>query len=277
MDITFDVVGLIDLHVHSAPDLQPRLADDVDVARAATIAGLRAILLKSHDTLTADRAAIAEKVVGGVRVFGGLVLNEAVGGLNPRAVEVALQMGAREIWFPTLDAANHRRLHGQTGGITILAEDGRVRPAVYQILDLLRDADVALGTGHLAIGETAVLVRLARERGLRRIVVTHPEAPFIAMPVALQEELRGEGVFFERCYLNILASPDSEAALAEVAAQIRRVGVGSTVLATDLGQAGNPPPPEGLSRFVGGLLRTGLNERDIRVMAAENPAYLLGL
>ena len=272
-----DLAGLIDMHIHSAPDLWPRFADDIDAARAAAAAGLGAILLKSHDTLTADRAALAEKAVGGIRVCGGLALNEAVGGLNPRAVEVALRLGARQIWFPTFDAAHYRRLRGQPGGITILTEEGRVRPVVHDILDLVLNADAILGTGHLAVEETVALVGVARRRGLRKVLVTHPEAPFVAMPVAVQEEIRAEGVFFERCYLNALAGQQGEATVAEIAAQIRRVGVASTVLSTDLGQAGNPPPVEGLRGYVAGLLEAGLSEGDVRLMAGQNPGYLLGL
>ncbi len=122
-----DLTGLIDQHIHSGPDVWPRFADDVETVRMAAEAGMRALLLKSHVTLTADRAAIAEKVVGrGIRVFGALALNTQVGGLNPAAAEAALTLGAREIWMPTQDAANHRRWEGRPGGITILDDKGRI-------------------------------------------------------------------------------------------------------------------------------------------------------
>src|SRR5688500_18689373 len=99
-----DLTGAIDLHLHSAPDVRPRKLDDLAVARAAAARGIRAILLKSHVTLTADRAYLVEQVVPGIRVFGGLALNHAVGGINPVAVETALRMGAAEIWMPTLSS-----------------------------------------------------------------------------------------------------------------------------------------------------------------------------
>ena len=274
---TVNLAGLIDLHIHSAPDLRPRLADDIDTARAAAAAGLRAILLKSHDTLTADRAALAEKAAGGVRVFGGLALNEAVGGLNPRAVEVALALGARQIWLPTFDAAACRRRQGRPGGLSVLAEDGSILPVVYEILDRVRDGDVMLGTGHLSVAEIVEVVRLARQRGLRKIVVTHPHSPLVEMPLAIQQEIAGEGVFFERCYLDTLPGQEGRVSLAEVADHIRRVGVQSTVLSTDLGQAGNPPPVDGLRRYLAGLMGEGFTEGEMRRMAGETPAYLLGL
>jgi len=272
-----DLSGLIDLHIHSAPDVVPRFADDVETARAAAAAGLRAIMIKSHVTLTADRASLAEKAVPGIRVLGGLALNEAVGGINPRAVEVALRMGAKQIWLPTFDAANHRRHHGEPGGLSVWTEDGRIRPALCEILDLVREGDAILGTGHLSAEETLAVVALARERGVRKILVTHPEAPFIRLSPEAQEALRREGVFFERCFVFSTMATGAPVSVAEIAAQIRRVGIESTVLSTDLGQAGNPSPPAGLRSYLADLLGEGFTWGDLRIMAGENPSGLLGL
>lgn len=274
-----DVAGLVDMHLHTSPDVRPRYADDVETARLAAEAGLRAILVKSHVALTADRATIAEKVVGGVRVFGGLALNLPTGGLNPAAVEVALKLGAREIWMPTVDAANHRRAHGHEGGIELLDERGSLVPVVYEILDLIEAADVILGTGHISVGETRALVREARSRGLRRIVVTHPEAPFVRMPVSVQVELGGEGVFFERDYVDTRPKPGSapEVSVARIARAIREVGVESTVLATDFGQTYNPAPVEGLRAYLSELMGEGFAWPELRRMAGDLPAELLGM
>lgn len=100
-----NLAGLIDLHIHSAPDVRARLLDDAAVARQAADAGMRAIVLKSHVTVTADRATLAERATGGaIRVFGGVALNRPVGGLNPFAVRTALQLGGRIVWLPTASA-----------------------------------------------------------------------------------------------------------------------------------------------------------------------------
>jgi hypothetical protein len=272
-----DLSGTIDVHVHTAPDLLPRTVDDVGLARAAAAAGMAAVLLKSHHTLTADRAAVAEGVVAGVRVFGGLALNEAVGGLNPAAVEAALAMGAREIWMPTRDAAHGRAQQGQADGISILDPEGALRPVVGEILALIRDAGAILGTGHLSTGEITVLVRRARGMGLRKILITHPECRLSWMEVETQRALAADGVFFERCYLNALPGGDAEVSVAEMAAHIRAVGVASTVLSTDLGRAGAPAPVEGMRAYLGALAAEGFTGDELHLMAGENPAYLLGL
>ena len=43
-------------------------------------------------------------LVPGIRVFGGLVLNFPVGGLNPFAVDSYVRLGAKEVWMPSLSA-----------------------------------------------------------------------------------------------------------------------------------------------------------------------------
>src|SRR3954462_12331328 len=80
-------VGVIDMHVHSHPDVFGRNMDDIDVAQLAKSRGMRGIVLKNHISETASRAALVMKVVPGIEVFGGVVLNNAVGGINPNAVE----------------------------------------------------------------------------------------------------------------------------------------------------------------------------------------------
>jgi len=203
-------------------------------------------------------------------------LNEAVGGLNPAAVDVALRLGAQVIWMPTLSALNHARFHGETKGITILRPDDNLKPVLYEILALIAQRDAILATGHLSVRETLVLVTAAWEVGVRKIVITHPEMLWVDMPAAVQEELRDRGVYFERCFVSTM--PDGgRVPLARIVADIRRIGVTSTVLATDFGQAANPPPVAGLRAYFAALLAEGFSERDIRRMAGENPARLLNL
>lgn len=274
--------GAVDLHVHAAPDVWPRRLDALALAREAAAAGMRAILLKSHHTTTADRAAIVDGLVQDVRIFGGLALNEFVGGLNPAAVEAALALGAREIWMPTISAANHRQATGQPGGLSILDEEQRLQPVVHEILSLVAQRDVILGTGHLSVREARALVPAARAAGVKRILITHPELSIINMPIAVQEELAGAGVFFERCLIVTVppgrtVPPGPVVPLSAIAAAVRQVGVETTVLATDFGQVENPSPVEGLRQYIAGMLELGFSQAEIDRMTRLNPAWLLGL
>ena len=78
--------GVIDIHVHSAPDNVARSIDSIDVAKLARTRGMRAIVLKSHYEPTATMAFIVRKEVPGIEVFGGIDLNLTVGGMNAAAV-----------------------------------------------------------------------------------------------------------------------------------------------------------------------------------------------
>ena len=95
------------MHVHSHPDVFGRNMDDIDeIAQLAKAKGMRGS--SSVHVETASRAAPRRsKVVPGIEVFGGIVLNKAVGGVNPDAVEWMHRVyhGGRGkvVWLPTFD------------------------------------------------------------------------------------------------------------------------------------------------------------------------------
>jgi hypothetical protein len=273
-----DLGGTIDLHIHTAPDLRPRKLDAPEAARQASARGMRAIVLKSHWVPTTDRAALAQQLVPGVRVFGGLVLNDAVGGFNPAAVEAALALGAVQIWMPTLSAAGHQHPPSPRG-LTLADARGALWPNVHEVLRLVAEHDAILGTGHLSTPDIMQLVPAARAAGVRKLVITHPEHPPVHMPAALQEELRDRyDVIFERCFVSLLPGAGYEPLpFAAIAAVIRRVGYASTLLSTDLGQPDNPYPVDGLARFLALLRNGGFSPAALDCMSRANPARLLGL
>jgi hypothetical protein len=262
--------GFIDPHVHAAPEHVPRLLDDISLCRQALEAKMAGVLIKSHSTLTADRAIIAAKMVPGIRVWGGLALNHSVGGFNPAAVETALAYGAAEIWMPTHDAANHRAFYRLSGKGLTLEEEGRIPETVHQILDLIAGRDVILGTGHLSAVEISALVGYAREHGVKKILVTHPEAPFIDLSAGTQRELAALGCLFERTWVFTTPALGSVLRPDRLVRDIREVGWESTVLATDMGQVGNPPPVEGFRAFVQTCSEAGFAKNQIQRMAATN-------
>ncbi len=271
-----ELAGVVDLHVHSAPDDRPRLLDDFAVARAAAEAGMRAILLKNHGTLTADRAVLAAQSTPGLDVYGGLALNEQVGGINPAAVEFALALGAREVWMPTQSAANQHRYENREGGIEILQDQGELAEAVRDVLALLAEKSVILGTGHVSFTEMAVLIPAAREAGVKHIIVTHPELPSVNLSVAQQSALAGPGLWFERCYVSTTPIGGG-VPLTRIIADIRALGVETTILSTDLGQAVNPAPVPGFRAYLAALRATGFTQAELDRMTKQNPTEALGL
>jgi len=266
--------GVIDLHFHAGPDVRVRKLTYLEAALQAREAGMKAILIKSHVTITADIATLLQPLVPGLLIFGGVALNDPLGGLNPHAVEAALKLGARQVWMPTLSAANQRRSDHKRGGITILTREGRLKKEASEILEILCRHDVILSTGHLSLRETRVLVTEARRRKIQKVLVTHPDHNLLAIPAADQKDLAREGVFFDRCF------PTREMCaltMEGMAAMIRAVGVSSTVLSTDFGQPRNPNPVEGMNLYISGLQGYGFSDREIDRMVKVNPAGLLNI
>jgi Family of unknown function (DUF6282) len=107
-----DVEGAVHIHIHAAPSYShSRPYDDDVTARQGAEHGLAAVLLyrvDGHPGTPGDQGA-----GGGIRVFGGIVLNHPVGGVNPEAADFALTMGAKKVWMPTMDAARHAEVFGQ--------------------------------------------------------------------------------------------------------------------------------------------------------------------
>ncbi len=274
--------GLIDFHTHAAPDIFGRAVDDDELAQLAASRQMEALVFKNHVTLTAD------KHVPGIKVFGGIVLNRAVGGINPQAVERMWRMQGghgRVVWFPTFDADNHVRRGGTApSGIRVVGKRGAVLPAVREVLAVCAEQRLVVHTGHASAEEALVLIAAAREAGCDRIVVTHAQFDVVGMTVAHMKRAAALGGKMELCALGMLTGPDSplpfmrhsaRVELADTAACIRAVGARHFVLGTDLGQTGNPTPVDGLQMFVAALMAHGISAAEIRTMGREVPGSLL--
>ena len=266
--------GACDLHVHCSPDVRERRTTALELARTARDAGMSALLLKNHEFSTVALAATVSEALDGFPVYGGIVLNEAVGALNVAAVEVALRMGAKEVWMPTHCACHERTFRGKPGtGISILDANGGVLADVRQICELVAQYGAVLGTAHLSPREIRALVQTARVHGVRGIVITHPEITFLNLSIDFQRELAGPDVFFERCYVRKLFALDWDG----LATSIRAVGVDSTMLATDLGQPENPHPVDGLADMRSQLSARGFTTDELDRMLRLNARRVLAL
>lgn len=177
------MTGIIDFHIHSAPSLAPRHHTDHELSALMAEAGIDRFVLKAHEGSTAERAALI-----GRQATGGIVLNSPVGGANPDGVEVAARLGARVVWLPTISSPAHiqasssRELAAHEGvtfrSVPVVA-DGRLADEWIETFDVIARHDMVLASGHLEIDETIVAFRLARERGVRRLLVNHPLLTFL--------------------------------------------------------------------------------------------------
>jgi Family of unknown function (DUF6282) len=272
--------GAIDLHLHFGPDAHlQRSVDALEAAEQAASAGMAAIVLKSHDYPTAALATIVDKAVEGIRVFGGLCLDRQIGGLNPSAVEVALRLGTKIIWLPTLSSANdHAKLGFPGPGISILDDAGRLRPEMHEIFALAKQHDIVLASGHVSVPEIDAFLTGARAAGVEKLLITHA-LETLAGPTLTIDDLHRfvrAGAAIEFSYLTCggaLATEPPE----KIAAAIRSVGAARCVMSTDYGQKKNVPPVEGMRLFIRDMLRCGIAQADVETMVRANPRNLLAL
>ncbi|WP_216595672.1 DUF6282 family protein [Myxosarcina sp. GI1] len=283
------IQGAIDFHVHSAPDITPRSVDDFELAKMAADEGMKAIVLKNHVTPTADRAILANKIVPNIQLYGGVVLNYAVGGLNPDAVEIMYKIGegkGKVVWLPTIDADYHRQMfHKQGRGIKV-ANSGKLLPKTLKILELVAKYDLVLETGHISPEEVELVVEKARELGIKKILITHAIADVPGLSVTQMQQVANMGAFLELTYVNYLMGKNSpieahqnwqQVSIADMAAAIKSIGAEHFVLSTDLGRSFDPKPVVGYQKFVTELSAAGISQSEIEMMSQINPSQLLGI
>ena len=280
--------GSIDLHIHSGPDVFPRKLNDIEVAEQAKAAGMRAVLLKSHLESTAGRAAIASLVTK-FSVYGGLALNHSAGGLNPAAVRVAAQMGAKQIWMPTIHAEHYLKvvdnvpmfakyLKPGTPGISVLGGDGKLKDEVLEIIDIIAEEDIILSTGHISVEEAMVLIEQAKKGGVKKILVTHPTSPMEGYTNECMKEAVARGAsMMEHVVNDTTRQMKNPIPSTVISNAVRAVGAANTILSTDSGQVINPEPVISMENFICMMLDDGISQEDLKIMTVDNPKKMLGI
>ncbi|HXH12626.1 MAG TPA: DUF6282 family protein [Alphaproteobacteria bacterium] len=283
------IKGVVDFHVHSAPDVFGRSLDDDDVGELAVRKEMGALVLKNHVFETASRAYILRKRFPGLQVFGGIVLNGSVGGLNPQAVQWMSRMQGqygKVVWLPTIDADHHVKFFKDAPEGIKVVEGGKPVPALMEIMKICADNDLILHTGHSSAEEVLILANAAQQVGLRKLVVTHALFSVVDMSIDQLKQGAQLGAKFELAFLGTLMGPTAHlpfmthwkrVSAEDNAAAIKAVGAQHFVLGTDLGQTGNPSHPDGYQMFVQQLEKAGIAKQDIDLIGRVTPGQLLGI
>ena len=279
--------GAIDLHVHFEPESwMGRRFDALETALHAREAGMAGLVLKNRTYSCEPIAMLVRRLVPDFDIYGSIVLDGEIGGLNYHAVAAAAAIGTRVIWMPVFFSANsigvvERNFNLDLGheGISIIDGSGVLVPAMDGILDVIKDHDMLLCTGHISPRETHVLVEKCLQKGINKIVVTHPMSTLVyeeALNSSEMVSLAQAGAKIE--YDAQLISPTADNLRpSELADHIRATGADNSVLTTDLGGMPHPTVAEGLRMLIATLLKCGISEQDIDTMVKKNPRYLLGL
>jgi len=281
--------GAIDLHVHSGPSTMPRMLDHLEQVDEAAAAGMRGVLFKDHYYSVGPLLPMMRRLTPHkeVEMYGSLVLNTTVGGLNPYAVDFNLNSGTKLVYMPTAHAANHIRSNFRKTrlasnvqlmkpyAITVVDEMGELLDPVKQILDLIAAHDAILSSGHLHVAEAWALFTEAKKRGVRRMVMNHPTYGLHSSMEDIRE-LAEMGVVLEQSACLFIDSRFNVFPPEHLKEQIDAAGPENSSIGSDLGQVDNPSPVEGMRQAIRLCLGLGYTPAEIRLMVRDNPARLVG-
>jgi hypothetical protein len=264
-----------------------RSLDAIEAAQIARIYGMRGLVFKEHHTETASWAYLVSQMVPGIEVFGGIVLNRAVGGINPVAVEaMALTRGGRGrvVYMPTVDA--EYRNEGQPGRVPV-SRNGQLLPEVQEVLKIMAKHNLGLSTGHVSPEEVVMLIRAAKAAGVNNIYVQHPNHGGLVMSMAQMKEavrlgalievvLSGDGFTGGGSKVVNAENPVMDYGPQKIA-DIRALGPANVVVTSDLGQPGRVTHADAFQIALAVLAKEGFSQAEIDMMTKTNPARFLGL
>jgi hypothetical protein len=313
--------GAIDIHVHAGPHIfsSPRRVDPVEAAMMARDAAMRAIVFMDVFEMSNGTSWLVNRVIPDFQTFGGLILNTVYGGMNPRAVKTAISYGdgAKYISFGAHSTYYQASREGRivNGAFVPLSElypkfkeeelercikiplEGSVDPKLDEILQLIAaNPQLYMITGHVSVAEATRLLELAKDYGIKKVVVSSAVTKIASLP---QLKRMAEDSYLEytlAAYTHTTSIPKthyyiereyasidegmSEApgkGVREVAEQVQAIGADRCILATDFGVYTLPEPVEGLREFIACMLDMGVSQEEIRRMVKTNPEKLLGL
>lgn len=283
-----DLKGVIEMHVHADPDVRARCIDQLTLTRQCKQNGYRGILYKCHDFITNDMAYLLRAMVPGIEVFGGIALNRNYGDkVNVQAAKMATQVTGhycRSIWMPTYQSAYDQKAKGGVG-IPVVDAQGQVLPEVVKVMEICAEANIIFATGHSSPEECVTLTAKAREVGVKKTVVTHAtQAPW-KLTLDQAKTCIDNGAYLEHCVLAFFKGPDAalpvyrkqpQTTMEEFASYIA-IAPDRQYISTDLGQALNPTPIDGMRAFIVGLRKAGVKDDVLVTVSKKVPAQLLGL
>jgi Family of unknown function (DUF6282) len=280
-----NLAGAIDTRVHTSPDNVARSIDADDLARIAEKSGMRGLVLTNHWEATDALAYMVRKEVPGIEIFGGVEMDQSVGGINLETVKrMTMMKGSwgRVVWLPTFDAVAFTSWVKKDGKgkpysttLVPISRDGRLLPSVLDLIDFIaQHHELLLETGHNSAQEVLMVVHEARQRGVLHIVVTGAMDPVVKMTIPQMRQAAQEGAYIEFAYSNAFGS-EPEHTMSEFAEAIRAVGPQFCILSTNF--VDYPSHPHALLDFMEALHKEGISVPDINLMSKVNPALALGL
>ncbi len=274
------LIGAIDLHAHFGPDSYERQWDAFEIVKLAKERGMRGVVLKNHWSESAGLAWLIRKYgTQGIEVFGSVTLDTPVGGVNPMAVRYMADVEGnwgRIVWMPTHDSEHEVDYNRETRAKAIVSRNGKLIPEVFEVLDLIKERNFTLATGHVTPEEALMIMTEAKKRGITKIIVTHPllGEQYTNMSLAQMQEAVKLGGAIEITAGTLNGNGPAKARAIEM---IKTVGSQNVFVGSDSGLVGTPNHPDALAMAAKALRAAGFSEQDLKRMFKDTPARLVGL
>lgn len=284
----------IDLHVHIGPEIIPRkfTLPELLICEKGKLKGVG---VKNHFFPTRAMNNSADDLTIPFVIYS-VVLNNYIGGFNAAAVRASAELSPQPIivWFPTLHAKNflqrqqyeippewidplrrktmRLRPSKSLRSLTVFDAAGNLRKDVCEVLEVIKECNAILATGHLSWQESYALCKRATAIGIKKIIITHPIYQPIDMPTNIQKQCTNMGAFIEQSFSMVAMD---KIPIQSIAQQIKEVGAERCILTSDVGQTFSKNPSDALSEFMSLLYKEGLSEQEIKQMLIQNPAALV--
>jgi hypothetical protein len=119
-----------------------------------------------------------------------------------------------------------------------------------------------------------MIIKAAKDAGVKRIFVQHPAMAMINMSVESQNEAVKMGALLEYVIGEALTNQKD---FEHWTGLIKQVGPQNVVIGTDLGQWGRSTPTDGYKVIIPRMLKAGFTQQQLDVMMKTNPARVLAL
>jgi hypothetical protein len=252
----YPLEGFTDTHIHTSPDIKPRLLTDIEAAADAKEEGMNSIVIKSHNEPTSGRAIIASEVTD-FPVYGGVVLNNSVGGINVEAVKSSAMIGGKFVWFPTISYSSIQINWSH----------------VEDILHVVKENQMVIATGHIKPDDIFTLLDMAKSLGIWKIIVNHPLTKVVGASLDEQVEMSANA-YLEHCFVTCMERHDNLDPVL-IRDSIKKIGANRCLMATDFGQIFNPRPVNGMKMFINSMIHEGISLDEINLMCKDNPHKLI--
>jgi hypothetical protein len=235
-------------------------------------------VIKNHSEPTATLAFLLRQEIPNFEIFGGIVMNRTVGGMNPAAVEhmATAIYGAtgKLVWMPANDSEIESKPPYPVKPFVAVSRNGELLPEVRDVIAVVAKNHLTLASGHISPEDALLVFQEGRRQGIEHMIATH--AMDLAGKMTMDQMLQAMklGAIIEFDFRNILSEGGRRADA------IRNLGP-QHCLISEFWTKNDAPRVyadlDGVGAFVEAMHARGFTDQELDTMVKTNPGQLLGL